>query len=477
MSIENNKIEVIPVILSGGSGTRLWPLSRKDYPKQFLTLLGKKTMLQETILRLEGLENLANPIIICNKEHRFIVAQQCKQINIINPTILLEPEGRNTAPAIAAAAFQSKKISNNSILVILSTDHVIGEVEKFQKAINFAIKEAAKGKLVTFGVLPKNAHTGFGYIKLSDKVSKNVFNIKAFVEKPDQETANLFIKKGGFLWNSGVFMFQANAFIEELEICSPSIMKSVQKSVNDAKRDLDFIHLEEESFISSPSISIDYAIMEKSSNVVAVQLDLDWSDIGSWSALNEIGKADGNGNVIHGDVFTAETTNTYINASHHLLATIGVKNLVIVDTPNATLIASKNRTSEVKKILDQLEKQNRVEQLSHRKVYRPWGWYDSIESGENFQVKRLHINPESKLSLQSHQHRAEHWVVVSGVARIIKGHKVLDLYKGESTYIPVGVKHSLENKTKDPLEIIEVQSGSYLGEDDIVRFEDIYGRE
>jgi len=470
-------MKVIPVILSGGPGTRLWPLSRKDRPKQYLSLTGKNTMLQETILRLEGLDHLANPIIICNKDHRFIVAEQCKQINIANPTIILEPVGRNTAPAIAAAAFQSIRQSDNSILIILSVDHFIQDVEKFHKAINLAIRQAEDGKLVTFGVAPKCANTGYGYIKLSGEAIRGVFNVEEFVEKPDLQTAQSYIEKGNFLWNSGIFTFQAKTLIDELTIYSIAIVKSVKESVDKATKDLDFIRLETQSFTSSPSDSIDYALMEKSSNVVVVPLDLNWNDIGSWSALHEIGVSDNNGNVIQGDVFTEETTNTYINANHHLLATIGIKNLVIVDTPNATLIASKDKTQEVNKIINQLEQQNRDEQYSHRKVYRPWGWYDSIESGENFQVKRLYINPKSKLSLQKHQHRAEHWVVVRGTATAINGKEVLTLNKGESTYIPLGVKHSLENKTKNSLEIIEVQSGTYLGEDDIIRFEDIYGRE
>jgi mannose-1-phosphate guanylyltransferase/mannose-6-phosphate isomerase len=470
-------MKVIPVILSGGSGTRLWPLSRKDHPKQYLSLIGKSTMLQETILRLEGLDNLDNPIIICNNDHRFIVSEQCKQINIANPTIILEPVGRNTAPAIAAAAFQSLMQSDNSILIILSTDHVIQDVEKFQKSIRLAIKQAKDGKLVTFGVVPKYAHTGFGYIKLSGETSRGVFNVEKFFEKPDLQTAQSFIEKGNFLWNCGIFAFQAKTLIDELKIHSSEIVKSVKESLDNATKDLDFIHLEAKSFTSSPSDSIDIALMEKSSNVVVVPLDLNWSDIGSWSALHEIGVSDIDGNVILGDVFTAETSNTYISANHHLVATIGIKNLVIVDTPNATLIACKDKTEEVNKILDQLEEKNRDEQYSHRKVYRPWGWYDSIESGENFQVKRLHINPKSKLSLQAHKQRAEHWVVVSGTAYVINGKEVLTLNKGESTYIPLGVKHSLENKTTKPLEIIEVQSGSYLGEDDITRYEDIYGRE
>ena len=470
-------MKVIPVILSGGSGTRLWPLSRKDRPKQYLSLMGNHTMLQETILRLEGLDYLASPIIICNKDHRFIVAEQCKEINITNPTIMLEPVGRNTAPAIAAAAVQSIRKSDKSILLILSADHVIKNVENFHKAIKRAVKQAENGKLVTFGVVPKNANTGYGYIKLSAEIARDVFNVEEFVEKPDLQTAQLYLEQGNFLWNSGMFVFQAKTVIDELAIYSSDMVKSVKESVDKATKDLDFIRLEAQSFASSPSDSIDYALMEKSSKVVVVSLDANWDDIGSWAALHDSGVKDNSGNVIHGDVFTEDTSDTYIYSRQHLLATIGIKNLVIVVTPNATLIATKDKAHEVNKILDQLKKQNRNEQYSHRKVYRPWGWYDSIEAGENFQVKRLHINPKSKLSLQQHQFRAEHWVVVIGTAAIINGKDELTLNKGESTYIPVGVKHSLENKTNNVLEIIEVQSGVYLGEDDITRFEDIYGRE
>ena len=476
MSKKNNQSRVIPVILSGGSGTRLWPLSRKDHPKQYLSFTGNNTMLQETILRLKGLEHLGSPIIICNNEHRFIVAEQCKQINITNPIILLEPVGRNTAPAITAAAIQSLSKSDNPILIVLSVDHIIQNVTKFHKAINIAISQAQNGKLVTFGITPKDAHTGYGYIKLSSKVSKGVFNINGFFEKPNLKTAQSFIKEGSFLWNSGMFVFHAKTVINELEIYAPEIVKLVGDSIDKATKDLDFIRLEPQSFSSSPSDSIDYALMEKTSKAVVVPLDLNWNDIGSWAALHDSGFKDKKGNVINGDVFTEDTSDTYIYSSQHLLATIGIKNLVIVNTPNATLIATKNKAHKVKKILDQLKKHNRHEQYSHRKVYRPWGWYDSIESGENFQVKRLHINPKAKLSLQRHQYRAEHWVVVIGTATVINGKDELTLNKGESTFIPEGVKHSLENKTQNTLEIIEVQSGSYLGEDDIVRFEDIYGR-
>jgi mannose-1-phosphate guanylyltransferase/mannose-6-phosphate isomerase len=463
------------VILSGGSGTRLWPLSRKQYPKQYLPLTGDNTMLQETILRLNGLDNITDPIIICNADHRFIVAEQCQQIDIVNPTILLEPVGRNTAPAIAAAALQSIKDSNDAVLLVLSADHVIQDVDAFHQAINIASKQAQYGKLVTFGIVPTDANTGYGYIQKGKSIEE-VFEVKEFTEKPNQETAESYLEQGNYLWNSGMFMFQANTLIDELTNYSPDIVASVKNAVKNAAQDLDFIRLDKQEFESSPSNSIDYALMEKSNNVVVVPLDARWNDIGSWSALYDIGTKDDNGNVIQGDVFTEETTNTYINANHHMVATIGVQDLIIVDTPNATLISTKDKAQEVKKIVEQLQEQDREEQSCHRKVYRPWGWYDSIEMGVYFQVKRLHVNPGAKLSLQMHHKRAEHWIVVSGTATVINGEDILTLAEGESTYIPIGTTHSLENKTNKQLEIIEVQSGVYLGEDDIVRFEDIYGR-
>ena len=481
---------IIPVILSGGSGTRLWPLSREQYPKQYLPLIGSSTMLQETMLRLNGIVDLSDPIIICNADHRFLVAEQCQQIDITNPTILLEPVGRNTAPAIAAAALQSLKNSDDSVLLVLSADHVIQDIQAFHDAINIARKQAQTGKLVTFGIVPTDAAIGYGYIKLhgelsTDKrgcpgVSKHsndsVYNVEEFVEKPDLKTAQSYLEQGNYLWNSGMFMFQADILIDELTTHSPDIVVSVKDAVNNAAQDLDFIRLDKVAFESSPSNSIDYALMEKSNNVVVVPLDADWNDIGSWSALYDIGVKDNNGNVINGDVIIQDTTNTYINANHHLVVTIGVDNLIVVDTPDATFIATQDKAQDVKSIVEFMQDKNRCESGTHRKVYRPWGWYDSIECGEHFQVKRLQINPGAKLSLQMHHKRAEHWVVVNGSALVTNGNDVFTLTEGESTYIPVGVKHSLENKIDVSLEIIEVQSGAYLGEDDIVRYEDNYGR-
>jgi len=468
-------MNIIPVILSGGSGARLWPLSRKEYPKQYLALAGDNTMLQETILRLNGLDNLVDPIIVCNADHRFLVAEQCQQINVTNPTILLEPVARNTAPAIAAAALQSLKGSDDSTLLVLSADHVIQDVKAFHKAINIASNQAQNGKLATFGIVPTDANTGYGYIHKGEVID-DVFKVKEFTEKPNQKTANLFLKTNDYLWNSGMFMFQAHTFIDELTTHAPDIVASVNNAVNNATQDLDFIRLEKQAFESSPSDSIDYALMEKSNNVVVVPLDAQWNDIGAWPALYDIGIKDSQGNVINGDVITQDATNTYINADHHMVAAIGVNNLIIVDTPDATFIATQDKAQEVKSIVESLQASGRYESNAHRKVYRPWGWYDSIESGEYFQVKRLHVKPGAKLSLQMHHKRAEHWVVVSGTATVVNGEQTLTLNKGESTYIPLGVTHALENQINEPLEIIEVQSGAYLGEDDIVRFEDIYGR-
>jgi len=468
--------KIIPVILSGGSGTRLWPLSRKQHPKQYLPLASDNTLLQETILRLKGLDNLADPIIVCNTDHRFLVAEQCQQIDIQNPTILLEPVGRNTAPAIAAAALQSLKDSDGSMLLVLSADHVIQDADAFHEAINIASQQVQSGKLTTFGIVPTNANTGYGYIKSSKESSNGAHKVEEFVEKPDLKTAQTYLEQGNYLWNSGMFMFKADVLIDELTIHSSDIVNSVNNAINNATQDLDFIRLDKQAFESSPSDSIDYALMEKSNNVVVVPLDAGWNDIGAWPALYDIGNKDANGNVTKGDVIIQDSTNTYINADHHMVAAIGVDNLIIIDTPDATFIATQDKAQEVKSIVESLQASGRCESSAHRKVYRPWGWYDSIESGKHFQVKRLHVKPGEKLSLQMHHKRAEHWVVVSGTATVTNGEKTFTLNKGESTYIPLKTIHCLENQTNEYLEIIEIQSGVYLGEDDIVRLSDNYNR-
>lgn len=469
-------MKIIPIILSGGSGTRLWPLSRKQYPKQYLSLYGDNTMLQETILRLSGLDNITDPIIICNANHRFLVAEQCQQIDITNPTILLEPIGRNTAPAIAAAAVYSKKIIDNSILLVLSADHVIKDVDEFYKSIHIAYTQAQKGKLATFGIVPTEANTGYGYIKSSINESGGAYQVEEFVEKPDAKTAETYLENGNYLWNSGMFMFKADTLIDELTYHAPEITVSMIDSVENSTQDLDFIRLDEKSFQSAPSDSIDYALMEKSSNVMVVPLDAKWSDVGSWPALYEIADKDDNNNAINGNVVAMDTKNSYISANHHIVATLGVENLIIVDTPDVTFISTKDKAHEVKQIVELLKSDIRTESESNRKVHRPWGWYDSIEQADNFQVKRLHVNSGAKLSLQMHNKRAEHWIVVSGVATVTNGEQEWTLRPGQSTYIPIKTIHCLENNTNQPLELIEVQSGEYLGEDDIVRFADNYNR-
>ena len=469
-------MKIIPVILSGGSGTRLWPLSRKQYPKQYLPLVGDNTIFQETILRLNGIENLQDPIIICNVDHRFLVAEQCQQIDVTNPTILLEPIGRYTAPAIAAAALQSLKFLDNAVLLILSADHVIKDIDLFHSAINIGDKHAQNGKLVTLGVLPKNANTSFGYIKASNNYNDGVYKVEEFVEKPDLETAKTYLEQGNYLWNSGMFMFKANTLIHELSTYSANIVKMVSLSVEKATQDLDFIRLDKQTFESSPSDSIDYALMEKSNNVVVVPLDAEWNDIGSWSALYDISSKNNSGNVISGDVIAQDTTNSYIKTDHNMIVTIGVDDLIVVSTPDATLISTKSKVHKVKQVVEELKKRGSHQEKLHRKVYRPWGWYDSVDKGDRFQVKRICVNPGASLSLQKHAYRAEHWIIVKGAALVTNGDKTELLVENQSTFIPVGTLHRLENPGELPLEMIEVQSGSYLGEDDIERFEDSYGR-
>jgi mannose-1-phosphate guanylyltransferase/mannose-6-phosphate isomerase len=470
-------MKIIPIILSGGSGTRLWPLSRENYPKQYINLLGGCSMLQETILRLNGLSNQIEPIIICNHEHRFIVAEQLKEIQLENATILLEPSGRNTAAAITAAALHVLKMKiKDAVLLVLSADHNILNTQSFHESIGIAVQQAQHSKLVVFGVTPTHPNTGYGYLKIKSDSGKKFIPVDEFVEKPNKIFAEKYIQDEHYFWNSGMFVFEPEFFINELSIYSKDIVGAIQTSYNNSNKDLDFIRLEKKSFESSPSLSIDYALMEKSKNVIMVPLKADWSDVGSWETLNEIEKKDSNGNAIKGDVVCIKTKNTYINAQHKLITTIGLKDLIIVDTPDATLIANKNNLDQVKNIVSQLKKENRIEFGSNRKVHRPWGWYDTIEIGDFFQVKKLYVKPGAKLSLQLHHKRAEHWVVVRGTATVINNDNKYTLDEGESTYVSLGSKHSLENKTKFPLEVIEVQSGTYLGEDDIVRFEDIYDR-
>jgi mannose-1-phosphate guanylyltransferase/mannose-6-phosphate isomerase len=469
-------MKIIPIILSGGSGKRLWPISRKNYPKQYITLIGDKSSFQETILRLNGLDNILSPIVVCNSDHRFVVAEQLNQIGISESTILLEPIGRNTAPAIVAAALHAQKIEENAILLVLSADHLINNIEAFHRAIMIAVNNALKEKLVTFGIIPTDSKTDYGYIKLSDNEYQGAYKVNKFIEKPDEKVAKTMLEEGGYLWNSGMFVFKPGVLIDEMKVHSTEIVTNVNKALNSSKVDLDFIRLGVKDFESCESNSIDYALMEKSSNVVVVPLDAEWSDIGTWSSLDEASRSDKNGNVIKGEVIIKDTMNSYIDARNHMFVAIGLKNIVVVDTPDVTLIASKEKANEVKLIAEKLHIEGRTEVIDHRKVYRPWGWYDSIEVGKHFQVKRLHVNPRAKLSLQLHHQRAEHWVVISGMAKVINGSETFILIEGQSTFIPLGTKHSLSNETDNNLEIIEIQSGLYLGEDDIIRFDDIYGR-
>lgn len=468
--------KIVPVILSGGSGTRLWPLSRSKYPKQFLHLVGNNTMLQETILRLEGISILTDPIIVCNIDHRFIVKEQLQQIKVDNPTILLEPAGRGTSAAITAAALYSQSKYNDAVLLILSADHMIQEIEAFHNAIDIAIIEAQKEKLVIFGVTPDSPKINYGYIKFSALKSQLSFEVEQFTEKPDLETAKRFVTEGNYLWNSGMFVFSPKTLINEMKIYSNDTVQAVFESLKLSKNDLGFIFLDEQSFKLSPKNSIDYDLMEKSNKVVVIPIEVKWNDVGSFSELYNIGKKDHNGNVLEGDVFVKEVSNSYIKTENRIVSIIGVDDIVVVDTDDALLISDKGKAEEVKNMVEMLQKKKRKELLNSRKVYRPWGGYIVIESGESFQVKRLFVNPGAKLSLQMHYKRAEHWVVVSGKATVTSNDNVQDLSEGDSIYIPIETKHSLENKTNKIVEIIEVQSGSYLGEDDIVRFEDLYGR-
>jgi mannose-1-phosphate guanylyltransferase len=464
---------ITPVIIAGGSGSRLWPLSRSLYPKQFLALNGNETMLQQTLQRLSGL-TLERPVVICNEEHRFIVAEQLREINQ-SGAIILEPVGRNTAPAIALA---SKTVveSKDSLILILAADHVILNESAFVDAVEKAIPLAEAGKLVTFGIVPTEAHTGYGYIKRGESVNEQGFQVDAFVEKPNAEMASEYLEGKEHYWNSGMFLMKASRYLQELNQFRPDIYTACESALANTSKDEDFIRIDKGAFEKCPDESIDYAVMEKTADAVVVPLDAGWSDIGSWSALWDVNNKDSNGNAAIGDSIMHETTNCLIQGSERLITTVGIDNLVIVDTKDALLVASKDKVQDVKKIVEQLKAEGRDEFKNHREVYRPWGKYDSIDNGTRYQVKRITVKPGEKLSIQMHHHRAEHWIVVSGTAKVTNGDKTFLVTENESTYIPIGVVHALENPGKLPLEMIEVQSGTYLGEDDIVRFEDRYGR-
>jgi len=462
---------ICAVIMAGGSGTRLWPLSRSAHPKQFLSLSGEKTMLQETISRLEDLD-VSSSITICNEEHRFFVAEQLNAIDSLG-TIILEPEGRNTAPAIALAALVAKK--EDPLLLILAADHVIKNQDAFTSSVNSAVSLAKAGKLVTFGIVPTEAHTGYGYIKKGE-VEGSGYKVEKFVEKPSDSVAKEYFSSGDYLWNSGMFLIKASRFLKELQKFRSDIHDACKLSMENTMPDLDFIRVDKSQFLKSPSDSIDYAVMEKTEDAVVMPMDAGWSDIGSWSTLWEIEDKDENNNVSKGDAILHKTKNTYVKTDGKLVAAIGVNDLIITDTKDAILIADKNSVQDVKEIVNQLKAEDRSEWKSHREVFRPWGMYDSVDHGEGYQVKRITVKPGAKLSLQMHHHRAEHWIVVSGTAKVTNGEKTFLLSENESTFIPVGVVHSLENPGKFDLQLIEVQSGKYLGEDDIVRLSDQYGR-
>ena len=465
---------IVPIILSGGSGTRLWPLSRKLHPKQFIDLVNDTTLFQDTILRLP--KYVANPLIICNEEHRFLAAEQLRQINKESNGIILEPIGKNTAPAIALAALKFINNGEDPLLLVLSADHLIQNINTFHQSIKIAEKLAEKDKLVTFGIVPDKAETGYGYIKANIDNTADYYKIQSFTEKPNQEDAQKYLDSGNYLWNSGMFMFKASVYLQELEKFEPEILSSCKKSCQTEYKDKDFIRLNNDEFYQCPEQSVDYAVMEYTKDGVVVPLDANWSDIGSWNALWDAKNKDKDGNVSEGDVILDGVKNTYTYSSNRLVSVIGISDLVIVDTQDALLVADKKYSQNIKNIVNQLKKNNRPEADNHRKVFRPWGYYDSIDADDGFQVKRILVNPGAKLSLQKHEHRAEHWVVVKGVAKVTCGENTFSLKENQSTYIPKGEVHRLENQEGTDLEIIEIQTGDYLGEADIIRLEDDYQR-
>jgi mannose-1-phosphate guanylyltransferase/mannose-6-phosphate isomerase len=465
---------MIPVVMSGGSGTRLWPLSRKHKPKQFLALFGEETMFQQTLMRLEGVSGIESPLVVCNNDHRFMVAEQLHAMGVSSPTIILEPMGRDTAPALAIAALQASKNGDDPILLVLAADHVIQDIPAFHRAIAVAQTEADKGFLVTFGIVPTSPNTGYGYIQASSK--SEVSDVKAFVEKPDLVKAETYIAAGDYYWNSGMFMFKASTLISELERYSPNILNVCRTAIENAENDLDFIRLSNEIFSTCEALSIDYAVMEHTDKARVVALDAGWNDVGSWSSLWECAEQTDNNNVTVGDVMLDDVSNSYVHSDNRLVSVLGLNDVVIVETADAVMVASKDKAQDVKKVVQALNESSRTEAQNHRLCYRPWGFYDSIDMGERFQVKRINVNPGASLSLQMHHHRAEHWIVVSGTAQVTCDDKIILLTENESTYIPLGKMHRLHNPGQIPLEIIEVQSGSYLGEDDIIRFDDTYHR-
>ena len=466
-----------PIILSGGSGTRLWPTSRTGYPKQLLPLLSENSMLQETARRVAPGEGFAAPLVIANNEHRFIIAEQLRLIDIEPAAIVLEPVARNTAPAIAAAALMLAADDPDALMLVLPSDHAVRDVPAFHDAVGRAAKLAGDGRLVTFGIRPERAETGYGYIRQGAGLDvADGYEVAAFVEKPDAARAQTFLDDGGYSWNSGMFVFSAGGYLAELERWQPAILDACKAAVDAAERDLAFLRLDEDGFAASPSVSIDYAVMEKTERAAVIACDIGWSDVGSWQALWQVSDKDAAGNATHGDVTLHEVSNSYVRADHRLVTVLGLSDVVVVESADAVLVASASASQAVREVVDKLKATDRKEVGEHTRVYRPWGYYEGIDAGERFQVKRIAVKPGGRLSLQKHHHRAEHWIVVKGTAEVVRGDDTLLLEENQSVYIPLGAAHRLSNPGRIELELIEVQSGSYLGEDDIVRLDDVYGR-
>jgi len=470
-------MSLYPVILSGGSGSRLWPLSREHFPKPLLSLVSDRTLLQETACRLDPVPGLGEAVYVCNEEHRFLVAEQVAQLGKKPETIILEPEGRNTAPALTLAALYLVARDPEAMMVVMPADHVMTDPERFVEAVQLGSVSAQSGSLVTFGVLPDSPQTGYGYIKRNGELEGGTaFTVAKFVEKPDLQTAVRYVDAGDYYWNSGIFLMRADRWLEEIGKHRPDILDCCRQALEQGSQDIDFMRVHKPAFIACPSDSIDYAVMEKTSRAVVVPIDAGWSDVGAWSALWNVCPQDADGNVLQGDVIAQDTRNAFLVAQHRCLATVGVENIIVVETADAVLVANKDKAQDVKEIVKRLKDSDRNEYKFHRKVYRPWGSYEGIDAGPRFQVKRLSVKPGAQLSLQMHHHRAEHWVVVKGTARVTCGERTFNLHENESTYIPIGERHRLENPGNIPLEVIEIQSGSYLGEDDIVRYDDVYDR-
>ncbi len=475
MNVDAKIPDLLPVVMAGGTGSRLWPLSRELYPKQFLAMDQDQSMLQVTLKRLEGLP-VNKPLVICNEAHRFLVADQLQQIGLLAGNVMLEPAGRNTAPAVALAALWAQASGQDPLMLVLAADHSIRNTPSFQAAITKAIPKAAEGAMVTFGIIPSAPETGYGYIHMGAEVSAGIHKVDAFVEKPNSALAAKYLASQEYLWNSGMFLFRASKYLAELQAHRPDIYAACVESMKDTASDMDFVRVNKEAFTQCPSDSIDYAVMEKTQDAVVVPMDADWSDIGAFGALWEVLPHDADGNVFRGDVVSIDSQNNLVMAESALVATIGLQDMVVIQTKDALLVAPRDRAQDVKEVVNRLKAENRSEYQLHKQVFRPWGKYESVDEGKRYQVKRITVSPGGKLSVQMHHHRAEHWIVVTGTARVTLDGQARLLTENESIYLPLGATHALENPGKIPLELIEVQVGSYLGEDDIVRFQDLYGR-